>query len=475
MTSLTHVARLALALLLLSGCSEPPAREPDRRQPDGWRDGVALPEAVDHDPAEGIVEVHLEAKVAKLELRPGVMTEVWTYDGRLPGTLIRAKRGQRLVVKFTNNLPEPTTIHWHGVRVPASMDGSELVQSPVQPGASFTYAFDLLDSGTYWYHPHVRSSPQVGSGLYGALIIEEAEEPFFGDEATLILSDIGLEEDGTLTPLDSNGWFGDYFGREGNVLLVNGRVHPTLKLREGVSQRWRVINAARSRYFKFQVPGQRWVRIASGGGVAEHTLEPEFVTLAPGERAEVIVTIEGQRGGTVEIQGHDANRFRLPKPADPVPLFALEIVDEAAGDPVELPQALRTIEPLDVSSSRLRRFEFAELEGMQGDVLTIHVDGVPSDHSMPVHVQVGSTEIWELSNATPYDHPFHLHGFSFQVLDLDGHAPQVREWKDTINVQPNQRIRVGVHFDDRPGHWMYHCHILDHADLGMMGALMVMP
>src|SRR5690606_15197186 len=133
-----------------------------------------------------------------------------------------------VIVHFRNSLPEPTTIHWHGVRVPNDMDGAPgMTQDPIAPGAEFRYEFVLRDAGTFWYHPHQSSSDQVGRGLYGPIVVVDPEEPdVFGDELVLMLSDVSLDADGQLLPKDNGGSFGDLFGREGNVLLVNGKVLP---------------------------------------------------------------------------------------------------------------------------------------------------------------------------------------------------------------------------------------------------------
>ena len=164
----------------------------------------------------------------------GTSSPVWTFGGTLPGPLIRVPVGARLIVHFHNNLPEETTIHWHGVRLTADMDGvPEHSQPAVQPGGSFDYSFTVPDSGLFWYHPHVHSAEQVGDGLYGALLVEPrrtgaaSDEPAeLGDELVLVLSDIGVTADGSLYDPDTGGDLGTLFGREGNVVLVNGRSRP---------------------------------------------------------------------------------------------------------------------------------------------------------------------------------------------------------------------------------------------------------
>lgn len=215
-------------------------------QPAGWDAGLRLADAVDANPDPRIVEIDLDARVAPMEIVPGVRTDAWTYNGGLPGPLIRARRGDRLIVHFSNHLPQPTTVHWHGVQVPIAMDGVPGVsQPPVAPGGSFTYDFVVPDAGLFWYHPHVNSAAQVGFGLYGALLVEDPEERLEADQLVLVLSDIAIDDTtGVQHPSDSGGILGALLGREGNHVLVNGRKRPTLTVRNGALQRWRIVNSA---------------------------------------------------------------------------------------------------------------------------------------------------------------------------------------------------------------------------------------
>src|SRR5690606_36350697 len=190
-------------------------------------------------PYPNILEINIEARVTEMEIEPGHKPPIWSYDGGLPGPLIRGKVGDRVIVHFRNSLPEATTIHWHGVRVPNHVDGAPgATQPPIEPGGTFTYDFVLVDAGTFWYHPHLDSAAQVGWGLYGPIIIDDPaqSDEDFGDELVLVLSDMSLNEKGEFYPVDSGGAFGDLFGREGAVLLVNGRVMPTLEVRKGKRQ-----------------------------------------------------------------------------------------------------------------------------------------------------------------------------------------------------------------------------------------------
>ncbi|HQY64871.1 MAG TPA: multicopper oxidase domain-containing protein, partial [Polyangiaceae bacterium] len=170
-------------------------------QPPGWDQGLRMPALEDLNAAPGVVEVRLEAKVVPIAIG-GQTLPMWTYQGILPGPVIRAKRGDRVLVHFTNSLPAPTTIHWHGLRVPNVMDGvPDVTQAPIPPGGTFDYEFRVPDAGTFWYHPHVALSIQVGYGLYGALVVDDPEGVAVvppTDELTLVLSDVSITDAGAL-------------------------------------------------------------------------------------------------------------------------------------------------------------------------------------------------------------------------------------------------------------------------------------
>ena len=264
----------------------------DVPQPEGWDADLTLPRPTDLNPDPRILEINLEAKVASLEITPGVVTPVWTYNGMLPGPYIRATVGDTVIVHFRNSLPDETTIHWHGVRVPNNMDGAPgFTQAPIKPGAEFRYEFVVRDAGTYWYHPHVDSSAQVGWGLYGPIVVEDPHDPrAFGDDLVLMFSDMSLDPQGRLLAKDNGGAFGSLFGREGDVILVNGRVRPRLKVRAGKPQRWRIINAARARYFSVAMPRSALVRIGGDSGLAAESKALDRLLVVPGERLDVVYT-----------------------------------------------------------------------------------------------------------------------------------------------------------------------------------------
>ncbi|HET9216050.1 MAG TPA: multicopper oxidase domain-containing protein, partial [Terriglobia bacterium] len=262
------------------------------QHPHGWDARIKLREAVDLNPDPNTVEINLEARVAKTRISEKQEVEAWTYDGGLPGPLIRINVGARLIVHFTNNLPKGTTVHWHGVRVPIEMDGVPGISQPeVLPGESFTYSFIVPDAGLFWYHPHVQSAMQVGNGLYGALLVEDpAESVPPMDQLVLVLSDIEIKNDGSLASADSGGSTAMAFGREGNIQLVNGKHEPTLVARPGALQRWRIVNTAKSRYFRLILgPATTFTKIGGDGGLQEFPTTLDALVLAPGERVDAIV------------------------------------------------------------------------------------------------------------------------------------------------------------------------------------------
>jgi FtsP/CotA-like multicopper oxidase with cupredoxin domain len=435
-------------------------------QPDGWDASLSLTRPADLNPDPHILEFKLEARVVELEITPGFKTPIWTYNGVLPGPYIRAAVGDTVIVHFKNSLPEETTIHWHGVRVPNEMDGAPgMTQAPIPPGGEFRYEFVVRDAGTFWYHPHLNSAAQVGWGLYGPFVVEDpAERARFGDDLVLVLSDMSLDEKGALLPKDNGGPFGDLFGREGNVLLVNGKVRPRLKVRAGKPQRWRIINAARARYYGFALRGHTFVRIGGDGGLAARPERLSRLTIVPGERMDVVFTPSAAPGSLTTLRWLATDRgygttFNRP----PEAMLDIETIDAPAVTAAAVPERLREIRPIDVRAATPHTLDLTITR--EGNTVEMGINGVPSWKAAPLHARVGDTHVWTVKNDSAFDHPFHLHGFFFQVLD----ETRVPEWKDTVNVPVKSSVRLAVAFDERPGMWMFHCHILDHAEVGMMG------
>ena len=422
------------------------------------------------------VEFTLTAAPERLTLKPGVVSDVFAYNGQVPGPTLELREGDRVVVHFRNRLSEPSTIHWHGLHIPARADGAPF--HPVAPGAQYDYVFTIPrgSAGTYWYHPHPhhRTGHQVAKGLYGVIIVRADDDPLPRSltERVIVLSDNRFRADGSIDvtdPLTAAGRIDAENGREGDVLFVNGAVMPTLSIRAGEVQRWRIINASAARIYRLFLRGHGLVHVGNDGGLFERPVGVNEILLSVGERVEVLVRGTGAPGDRTVLEALPYDRY-IPqtRPKDwqvPRELLALQYTDEPPVTPPEIPTTLRPIPAIDTTAVTARRLM----------VLTQHlINGKAMDmRRVDVRGPLGATEIWEIENLVGMDHPFHLHGFQFQVLDRNGVPEPFRSWKDVVNVRRHETARFIVRYDDFPGKWMFHCHILDHEDHGMMGVLEV--
>jgi FtsP/CotA-like multicopper oxidase with cupredoxin domain len=435
--------------------------------------------ATDVNPAADLVEVRLVATVAEASLLPGTRASVWAYrdegSGKaatIPGPVIRANRGDRVVVHLKNELPEATTIHWHGVRVPPRSDGTLAVQAVVQPGAEFTYEFVAEDAGTFWYHPHVHGDVQVERGLYGMLIVSGGPSIPVDADRAFVLDDVKLEADGALStqtdPLDV------MLGRQGNVLLVNGRQRPRLAVKAGARERWRFVNAANGRYFNLRLAGQAFLVVGWDGGVLAAPYRADTLLMAPGERYEVLVEPPGNPGDEVVLEtihydrGHD-----IPDPG-PKPLMTVAIGSPGGAGGGAMPLPTTWGEPADLTApvGAIERSVVLSEDEVTGGEPVFFINAASFPNVPPVAATTGDVETWSVKNDSEMDHPFHLHGMFFRVLDVGGNAPAHVGWKDTVNVPRKQTLRFVVRYG-APGTWMFHCHILEHAERGMMAELVL--
>ena len=406
--------------------------------------------------------IELEARETSWEVAPGETIAGYGYNGQVPGPVIEAKQGVPLEIRFTNRLPEPTLIHWHGLRIPAAMDGTQMVQTPVQPGETFTYRFTPPDAGTFWYHPHANETEQLEKGLYGALVVRGADEPIVDGEQVLVLDDVRLDRQNRLAKF--GGFRERHDGREGDVRLINGQAEPQLTIAAGQVERWRIINASSARYVRLSLGGATFRIIGTDGGLIEAPVNATEVLLPAADRVDILVGpfAEGQ---TLSI---DALRYlRSTIRMRGKERFGTVVVGPAKPSRAAIAAQLRTIEPLAGDESvpnRTVRFRV-------GMSLRRGLDFLVNDemHHHDREVKVGELQVWDVVNESLMDHPFHLHGFFFQVLSINGEAPAFRSWEDVVNLPPRSTVRIAWMPDDRPGSWMYHCHILEHHEAGMMG------
>src|SRR5690242_15126823 len=429
------------------------------------RDRAALSES------ERVVRYRLEAGEVEWEIAPGRTVRGYGFNGQVPGPILEAQQDVPLEIAFTNRLPEPTVIHWHGLRIPAAMDGTEDVQRPIQPGETFTYRFTPPDAGTFWYHPHLNEPEQLEKGLYGALIVRaadadaagEADELALDGEQLLVFDDLRVDKSGQIAKF--GGLKDRHNGREGNVRLINGTSEPELTIAAGQIERWRLVNASSARYIRLSLGGFPFQILGTDGGFIEAPVTVEEVLLPPGDRVELAVGPFEQEGAVFGINDLPYSRGTGKKGVE---RFGTLRIAPRKASTAHVPARLREIAPLvtepgtaGVTRTVMLGFKMSLRRGFD-----FVIDGERHHHDEPV--TVGELQVWDVVNATQIDHPFHLHGFFFQVLAIDGKPPAWRSLEDVINVPPKATVRIAWYPDDRPGMWMYHCHILEHHAAGMM-------
>jgi FtsP/CotA-like multicopper oxidase with cupredoxin domain len=434
-----------------------------------WEEAYAAAfEAAQPDSGRQVVQVSLEASEFEWEFKPGRRTRAWGFNATVPGPTIEAQVGDVLEVRLTNSLPEPTAIHWHGLRVPAAMDGTEMVQRPVEPGGTFTYRFRLPDAGTFWYHPHVNETVQLERGLYGAIVVRGPEEPRLDREQVLVLDDVQLDRRGQIKP--PGWWLESHNGREGSTRLLNGRQEPELTMAAGQIERWRFVNAASARYVRLSIGGRPFKILGTDGGLLEAPFTTTAVLLAPADRIDLAVgPFDPDELVTIESLKYYRGKFGRPKQER----FASLRIGPAQPSRAEISERLRRIEPLaSPSTPPTREVRLGwKLSRRHGVAFVINEES----HLRDEPCRIGELQVWDIVNKSPVDHPFHLHGFFFQVVDVNGTPPEFLSWEDTVNIPARGRVRIAWLPDEREGEWMYHCHILEHHAAGMMAHFDVVP
>jgi FtsP/CotA-like multicopper oxidase with cupredoxin domain len=425
-------------------------------------------DAAQPDAGRKVIPVELEAREADWSLAPGATFKAWTFNGQIPGPTLEGRVGDVLEIRFTNRLPEPTSIHWHGLRVPASMDGTDIVQGPVAPGETFVYRFRLADAGTYWYHPHAHETEQIERGLYGPIIVRDEGEPRLDAERVLVLDDIKLDGEGRMARF--GGLLQLHDGREGEVRLVNGTREPELSMAAGQVERWRFINSSNARYVRLSIGGAPFKVLGTSGGLLESPVTATEFLLVPAGRVDVAVG-PFEEGDELAIEALAYHRMTIKRRK--TECFATLRVGSSAPSKAVVPDRLRSIQPLaSPAASPTRTVNFGVKASLKHG-LDFVINKEP--HHVDTPVKIGELQVWDVVNTTLMDHPFHLHGFFFQVLSVDGEPPAFRSWEDVVNLPPRSTTRIAWMPDARPGKWMYHCHILEHHASGMMAHFDVVP
>ncbi len=401
-------------------------------------------------------------------------TEVWGYNGSVPGPLLRFKQGDTLKQELLNSLPSPTAIHWHGIRVPNAMDGVPgMTQDAVPTGERFHYEFPLKDAGTYWYHSHNQSTEQVARGLYGVVVVEETNAPDVDHDIVVVLDDWRLSDEAQIT--DDFGAMHDWThaGRLGNYIHAQLSEQPE-SVAENARMRLRFVNVATDRVITVSVQGGDG-KLVTRDGMPLDTPEPlDAMPFGPAERADVIVDAQANEANALQIVLHEGDTGYLlkeipisgtqparaaiePLPANPIPRLK------------DLTEALTV--PLHMEGGAMGGLREATYEGEKLDVRSLVDKGQVwafngqaglSDTPL-VEVAQGQTVRIPMQNDTAFAHAMHLHGTHFQEVLPDGSFGPL---KDTLLMQPRETREIAF-IAGAPGKWLMHCHMLSHAAAGM--------
>jgi len=412
----------------------------------------------------------------------GKKTSTYGYNGNFLGPTIRVRNGQRFRINVKNSLPQTTTLHWHGLHLPAKWDGGP--RQPISSGSNWNPDFTIKQqAATLWYHPHAMglTGEQVYNGLAGMFIIEDEvsdqldiPKDYGKDDIPLIIQDRRFLNNGQFAYVQNrhdvmNGVIGNY-------LLVNGAMQPVLSVHAGLV-RLRILNGSNSSIYRIAFANQqRFQVIASDGGFLERPITMDRMLLSAGERIEVVVDFSATSLGkqiSLMVDQVGGNRFE-----------ALRIkIDRAAETAVKIPGHLRPLDRIPASEATVKRTFIMETMGMGGGRMGmgmmsggLSINGKKMDiNRIDERVRLGATEIWEITNRAAMmmrmPHSMHLHDVQFQILDRNGKAPQPHEQgrKDTVLIPPGESVRIISRFRDYTGVYMYHCHLLEHEDDGMMG------
>jgi suppressor of ftsI len=413
--------------------------------------------------------------------RGGPGADTWGVSGEYLGPTLRAERGEQVAVRVTNDLGETTTLHWHGMHLPAAMDGGP--HQMIAPGDTWEPHWRIdQPAATLWYHPHLHgeTAQHVYRGLAGLFLIDDPDTPaslpdeYGVDDLPVIVQDKSFSDDGQL---DADEPLFSPTGFLGETVVVNGSVRPYAEVKtERV--RLRLLNGSNARIYNFGLVGpdgdERGMHlVGTDGGLLPAPAEIHRVMLSPGERAEVVVTMTPGENVTLRSfpadLGADFWNERFSGGDDTFDVLELRGTDHLDPSPPLLDRLAPApdLRAEDATVRRSFRLGGTNINGRDMDM--DRIDQV---------VHVGDTEIWELRNAAGSPHNFHVHGVQFQVVDVDGAPPprQLSGWKDTVYVAPDSTVRLVMRFDAYPdpnSPFMFHCHLLRHEDQGMMGQFLV--
>ncbi len=398
-----------------------------------------------------------------------------TYDGSYPGPTLVAKPGDTIKIRLINDLDDVTNLHTHGLHVSPS-GNSDNVMLVIQPGETFDYEIKIPEDhmpGTYWYHPHVHglTYPQVSGGLAGALIIEGGLDEFEGIkdrvDQLMVIQSCQFDDTNTMVPIEDKD-------KHKQTVTINGQINPTLRIRAGEVQRWRLVNATAESFLMIGLEGHLLHQISKDGNAMTRVVEQSSLLIEPGTRADVLV--QGYMfNGAFELR--KMLWYGAPRQFEADELLATLVV-EGEDDPVTDHIIPTTLIPLtedfrDKPVDKEREIRFDVVRGLPGGT-KFTIDGRQVDMGrVDQTVKLGAFEEWELINDSPEWHPFHIHANDFQVVAVNGVPVEVLSFEDTRGIPPNGSLTIRHRFLDFTGKYVYHCHLLFHEDHGMMGIVEV--
>jgi FtsP/CotA-like multicopper oxidase with cupredoxin domain len=419
----------------------------------------------------------LEAKPGKAQLLETVknQTSIWGFDGVVPGPVIRVKQGGEVWVRLKNSLPQPTTIHWHGIRIDNAMDGvAGLTQEPVPPGETFDYRFTVPDAGTFWYHPHNRTWEQVARGLYGTLIVEEPDAPDVDQDIIAVVDDWRLGEDGNIDEKSFGSMMDkSHAGRLGNILSINGKPAGKFPVRSGERIRLRLINSCNARILELRFEELNPQVIAlDGQPVAPYELNHGLLTIAPAQRVDLMIDMTGAPGTTQAITEVSQSRLVAAtlnysqQPPLPPRTSQLKLPDNGLKHPaiasarkVDLIMTGGAMGQADKITFKGKKYDLRQLVREHGQVWAFN--GTAGMPEAPLFsAKLGESIAVRMVNDTRWPHAMHFHGHHFR--EAEANAP----WRDTLLMEASETRTVYLKTDN-PGKWMIHCHMLEHQAGGM--------
>jgi len=460
----------------------------DRRRFLGAAAGLAALQALPVPAVAGTRAYKLKAVPAPYKIDPKrqAIAETWAYDGTVPGPVLRVGQGETLKVDFTNGLKEATTVHWHGLRLPNAMDGvPDLTQPPIEPGQNFVYEYAPPDAGTFWYHPHLRSTIQLGRGLYGVLVVEEPDPPKVDREVVWAIDDWRLTDDGAIADDFNHKFDLSHGGRLGNFITVNGKSMPEFPVKAGERLRLRILNAANARTFGLNFSGLDPVVIAlDGQPVKPFTPPGNRVTIGSGQRADVILDMAGKPGERITVvddhftdKAYDFTTF-VHAPGEPLRTSPLDAPRALKPNPVPEPDMGSAIaQEVVIQGGAMGGLREITYEGKvwkarklfrkHRKAWTLNGIAFGGMKTPPMFtLKKGASYKWTFRNDTVWEHPMHLHGHHFRLLTRNGKPVDPQPWLDTVLLAQDEVAEVAF-VADNPGDWLFHCHILEHHHAGM--------